>query len=376
MPLLQESAEEQAGYRILLERSFLPLIQKRKKSHGALAVIYDKNYMEASGYAATLADLTGESVFLCPFYADDPEAPARFTEDRVLEIKVNGEWTPIRAAFRYVTQRPWTRIPLVSKTLIFNPTLVCVAGGRNKMLAGKAYDFLNGELLSSRLAIRAPETIWDVEKTQVPFWIQRMGGVAVVKDPYSNAGQGVYTITSQDELDAFMEGEYRYGRFIVQSLIGNSGWSSKSALGRLFHVGTVPNKRGHIYCADLRFMVGSSPEGFFPVAIYARRARKPLASSLDGPDSSWEMLGTNLSVKTGPNQWTTESERLMLMDSRDFNRLGVGLDDLIEGYIQTLLSVTAIDTMASRLLTQKGRFRKRFFSSINPDDALIRELKT
>lgn len=29
---------------------------------GALAVLYDKNKMEASGYAAALADLTGEQV--------------------------------------------------------------------------------------------------------------------------------------------------------------------------------------------------------------------------------------------------------------------------------------------------------------------------
>lgn len=31
------------------------------------------------------------------------------------------EWLTVRAAFRYVTQRPWNRFPLISKTLVLNP---------------------------------------------------------------------------------------------------------------------------------------------------------------------------------------------------------------------------------------------------------------
>jgi hypothetical protein len=83
----------------------------------------------------------------------------------------------------------------------------------------------------------------------------------------------------------------------VQALIGNNGWSSLSQAGRLYHVGTIPNLKGNIYAADVRLMIGSSPEGFFPVAIYARRARLPLAEELDAGTQSWDMLGTNLSFK-------------------------------------------------------------------------------
>jgi hypothetical protein len=50
------------------------------------------------------------------------------------------------------------------------------------------------------------------------------------------------------------------------------------------------------------------------------------------------MLGTNLSVKLDNNQWTTETSRLLLMDRKDFNQLGLGVDDLIDAYIQTVLS--------------------------------------
>ena len=84
----------------------------------------------------------------------------------------------------------------------------------------------------------------------------------------------------------------------VQALIGNNGWSSRSATGaRLYHVGTIPNARGNIHCFDLRMMVGSSPRGFFPVAIYARRARRALPEQLQLGQSSWDILGTNLSYK-------------------------------------------------------------------------------
>lgn len=48
-------------------------------------------------------------------------------------------------------------------------------------------------------------------------------------------------------------------------------------------------------------MIGSSPNGFFPVAIYARRARLPLAEKLDVGTQSWDMLGTNLSFKVAQN---------------------------------------------------------------------------
>ena len=58
----------QCGYRILLQASFMPALAAAeaagKLPAGALAVLYDKNKMEAGGYAAALADLTGEQVIL------------------------------------------------------------------------------------------------------------------------------------------------------------------------------------------------------------------------------------------------------------------------------------------------------------------------
>ena len=121
--------------------------------------------------------------------------------------------------------------------------------------------------------------------------------------------------------------------------------------------------------------VGGGPAGFFPVALYARRARAPLAAYLDGSPSSWDMLGTNLSIREANGAWGTQTERLLLMDGRDFAHLGLGLDDFVEAYVQTVLAVTAIDRMAASLLTQKGRFRRKFFESMNPDPRLVAEIR-
>lgn len=367
----RHDADEHRGYRNLIEKSFLPQVKKRRLPKGALAVIYDKNYMETSGYASTMADLTGENVYLIPHFLGEKHS-ITFDDGVMMLTLASGEIVPIRAAFRYVTQKPWNRIPTTTKTFIFNSTLACLSGGRNKLLANKAYELYNSKLVDHGLKIHMPETVKDVSKLEIPLWIEKFGGKAVIKDPYSNAGQGVYTITSEKELTEFMKHDYEYDQFIVQSLIGHFDWSSHSAHGKYFHIGTVPNKKGNIYIADLRVMVYSTPDGYFPCAIYARRARVPLEAKK--PENSWEVLGTNLSIKTGENQWDSDTSRLMLMDQKDFNSLGLGIDDLIEAYIQTVLTIVAIDEMALKLVGKKGQFRMKLFTSLDNDKTLIKEI--
>lgn len=374
MPLVNEH-QEQGGYHVYMSQIFKPFVKSRRgKPKGGLAVLYDKNPMEASGYAAAMADAFNEPVYFVPFFLNE-EAPAvRFT-DQVMEIRdKDGNWQPIRAAFRYVTQKPWNRIPVQTKTIILNPMIACLAGGRNKMMAAKAYDLFNADIAASGLRIHTPETIWDVRKNEIPLWFKRLGGHAVVKIPYANAGQGVYTITNQSEFDAFMKENYGYDMFIVQSLIGNFNWSSSTQAGKLYHVGTMPNNRNQTYVADIRMMIGSVKEGLRPLAIYARRARSPLVDNLENNNSSWDILGTNLSIKNEDGTFSSDSSRLMMMDRKDFNKLGVSVDDLIEGYIQSVLSLIAIDKMAQTLINKNGRLKPRLFRSLNNDDALLNEI--
>jgi hypothetical protein len=374
MPLVDEN-QEMGGYYMYMKKVFQPYVKaKRGKLKGGLAVLYDKNPMEASGYAGAMADVFGEKVYFVPFFTHDKDPSARF-KDGVLEIRdENHEWLPIRACFRYVTQKPWSRIPVSTKTIILNPIISCLAGGRNKMMAAKAYDLFNADIREIGLKIHIPETIWDVRKNEVQLWLRKLGGHAVIKVPYSNAGQGVYTIVNEKELERFLAEDFAYDMFIVQSLIGNYSWSSVSESGKLFHVGTMPNKKNETYVADIRMMVGSMEEGLRPMAIYARRARSPLTESLENASDSWDILGTNLSINNYDGTFSSDSSRLMMMDRRDFNKLGVSLDDLIEGYIQTILSLIAIDKMAQNLINQKGKMKTRLFRSLNNDPSLIKEI--
>lgn len=372
MPL-QNDHDEFGSYRKLIEKTFLPMMKGQRMIKGVMAVLYDKNPMEASGYAATIAEFLNEPVYYIHFPQTGYEEYLKF-ENGILQLKTEEGWIHIRAAFRYVTQKPWNRIPVHTKTKILNPILACISGGRNKMVAAKAYDLYNSELQENGLKIQMPETIWDLSKNEVPFWVRKMGGQAVVKVPYSNAGQGVYTIVNEAELDAFMAEEFTYDQFIVQSLIGNYKWSSMSSKGKFYHVGTIPSDKKNTYVTDIRMMVHSTASGIRPLCVYSRRAAKPLLNEIKDSTNSWEMLGTNLSIKDDRGGWGSDTNRLMLMDRRDFNKLGVGVDDLIEAYIQTVLSMVAIDKMSQSFLNSKGKFRTRLFGSFNSDQTLLNEI--
>ncbi|GIV32354.1 MAG: hypothetical protein KatS3mg030_656 [Saprospiraceae bacterium] len=375
MPLTDDH-QERGAYRWLIEKTFKPIAERKRLTvQGALAVVFDKNPMENTGYAAVMADLFNEPVYCVEFHHDDPDPPVRFEEGIMFVRDQNQQWNPIRAAFRYVTQKPWNRIPIQTRTRIMNPIVACIAGGRNKMLAAKAYDKFNKELKEKGLHIHTPYTIRDVRKEEIPGIVKTLGGQAVVKVPYSNAGQGVFTIVSKKELDDFMKRSFDYDRFIVQSLIGNYHWSSTTSRGRLFHVGTIPSPTGETFVCDVRMMVSSTDQGIRPLCVYARRAEKPLADHISDSANSWAMLGTNLSFRKADGSWDTDTNRLLLMDRRDFNRLGLGLDDLIEAYIQTLLSMIAIDQMAKELIGRDGRFKWNTFKKLNDDLGLLEEIK-
>ncbi len=374
-PLLSEEQEE-GGYRLMVERTLLPFFRRSGRSSGVAAVIYDKNKMEVSGYAAALADQLEEPIYVVPFFDGEDNSHIRYHDD-FLQIRTSSEaeWLTVRAAFRYVTQKPWNRIPHGGKTAIVNPIVACLAGGRNKATASLAYELMNAELMGSGLVVRTPETFRNVTKSEVPLLMKQMGGFGVVKVPYGNAGQGVYTITTQAELDAFMELDFEYDKFLVQALLGNFEWSSKGRAGHFFHVGTIPNKNNEIYVADLRMMISSTADGFRPLAVYGRRSRKPLADRLDPGANSWDMLGTNLSIKEGKNQWGSDTHRLLMMDDRDFNQMGLGVDALLESFIQTVLATIAIDKMAANLVTAKGKFRMKLFRELCDDRELIKEVE-
>ena len=90
----------------------------------------------------------------------------------------------------------------------------------------------------------------------------------------------------------------------------------------------------------------------------------------------------NLSIKKADGSWTTDTSRLLLMDCKDFNRLGIAIDDLIEAYVQTVLATLAIDRMACRLTHDSssgsgsgdGQFDRSLYASLNNDHSLLGEI--
>ncbi len=123
MPLLDDHQEE-GGYRRLVERTFLPYVKKRQggvRVDGHLAVIYDKNPMETTGYAAVIADVFNEKVLLITDYDEAPERNLKVEND-LLYAHVDDAWVPLRAAFRYVTPKPWTWLPPPRRTNTPTPT--------------------------------------------------------------------------------------------------------------------------------------------------------------------------------------------------------------------------------------------------------------
>ncbi|RNA16505.1 hypothetical protein BpHYR1_002062 [Brachionus plicatilis] len=373
-PFFNQS-DKYGPYKKLVE-NFMELFEKSDTKSGDLAVIYDQNSTESSGYATCLADLTGEIVWLVQYL--DESLSVKWSDGIMYVRDADENWHAIRGCVRLVTQKPWTKIPLISKTIVVNPIITCLAGGRNKNIASYAYKLFNAEQLenSTKLGIREPYTLINVDKKDIKFLVENdvnLNKKAVIKVPYDNCGQGVYTIVNDYELRKFLNTNHNYDKFLVQSLCGNFKWSS----GQYFHLGTLPNmKTDEIFAFDVRMLVKSNRNGFSPVSVNFRRARKPLADSLINMDSSWDILGTNLSTTIGVNNWKTDEERLMVMNDHDFTQLGMDIDDLIESYIQTVLAMVAIDHLCIQLYDDSMKlFDFDLFKKINPDEILINEIK-
>lgn len=374
-PFMDQS-DKYGPYKKLVE-NFIELFDQNDFKLGDLAVIYDQNLTESSGYAACLADLTGEKVWLVQYL--DESLNVKWLSG-IMYVKDSSEkWHPIRGCVRLVTQKPWTKIPLVSKTIVVNPIITCIAGGRNKNIASYAYKLFNADQSknSTKLGIREPYTLINVQKQEIKLLIENDANLnkkAVIKVPYDNCGQGVYTIVNDYELKKFLNTNHNYEKFLVQSLCGNFKWSS----GQYFHLGTLPNNKrtNEIFAFDIRMLVKSNKDGFSPISVNFRRARKPLADCLDNIDSSWDILGTNLSMTIGKNNWKTDEDRLLVMNDEDFVQLGMDIDDLIESYIQTVLAIVAIDQLCIQLYDDSNElFDVDLFKKINPDDVLINEIK-
>jgi len=345
------------GYMKLMQQ-FLDLARTKSQVAGALAVIYDKNHMEVSGYAKQLANVANEPVHFVEI--SEKENPhITWTPEGVLHLitKDTPTPTPIRAAFRYVTQKPWSKIPIKTQTFIFNPVIACLAGGRNKLVASKAYDDFNNKYSHTGIKIRIPNTLCDVDFESIDTIVTSMNYCAVIKIPYSNAGQGVFIIHNRQELQEFLANakNYSYEKFIIQELVSPKG--------------TTPDISGNSYICDLRFMTYYNGTNPVPLIMYARKAKSPYVKGSN--TSGHDMYLTNLSEKTTAG-WHTHSERLILLDIEEYPTLNMNIANLVDAYFQSVFATIAIDMMADKLYDDG--FNIELFKTLNDDPSLLAEI--
>ena len=60
--------------------TFKDLVSQLDRATGSLAVVFDKNLLEASGYAATMADVLEEPVYLVEFSNGDRDPSVRWVD--------------------------------------------------------------------------------------------------------------------------------------------------------------------------------------------------------------------------------------------------------------------------------------------------------
>lgn len=354
------------GYEDMLRRSFLPLAERFSECDGEYAVLFDKNEMENRGYAEALANVIEDPVYCVDLRSDQSRL---VWEGDVLHVRDDGASVPVKAAFKYVTKDPWTKIPPNSKTFIYNHIAACIGGGRNKLLANKAYEQFNLKQDSDALTIQCPTTIRDVERPELPSVIESFGGTGVIKAPYQNAGRGVHTITSKAELDSFMAEDHGYNTFVVQELLDYEAWGGRSGKAQ---IGTFPSDEDDVFAMDLRMSVIATENGLEPAYFYVRRAEKPFKATPPQGDS-WPMLGTNLSRRVDDG-WEYDTDRLIPASYEAFDKTGLSVDDLMEGFIQAALSLISIDKMASKVMDGDDRYQKEFLQGIYEDASFVDEL--
>lgn len=117
-----ESEKNEFGaYGTVIQRTFKRIVEKNVDSNlGGLAVVCDKNEIGTLGYAMTIAKIMNERVWLIEWYDKETDVPVRWNNGVLYVRDEDHVWYPIRAVFRYLTQKPWNRFPIHSKTLVIN----------------------------------------------------------------------------------------------------------------------------------------------------------------------------------------------------------------------------------------------------------------
>ncbi len=335
------------------------------KREGVLAVLSHGQRMDPLGIAQAIARKAKEPVHLITHEKDKPlhQQPWRVdassgglfiqTKD-ALWHKVRGAVSLLGPSSMFASQ------PLsVSQGVLIDPPMVHRAGGVEKARANEAYRAFNMEALHSQKAgsnplIRTPKT-YQVSREEVHALVNEMGSSAVVKLPDGNGGDGIWMLRHERDMAKFLKETEESAtstpsqKYIVQELILPMPWASLSKKpADRYNRGTVPDRQNmKRYVYDMRMLVAPLNGVWRPLGLLGRQAPTPIPtpdtiSDKTSPQTIWNVLGTNLSRKS-PQGWFFREQGLMVFDKKGYTPTGLTLDDLVEGYFQSIFAMQAID---------------------------------
>ncbi|XP_037025300.1 uncharacterized protein LOC119066766 [Bradysia coprophila] len=349
---------------------------------GGLAHMYGRKTRRDYAYPHIMAKLTKESIHVVPMFSkrEDGEIETlyRFV-DGTMQVKYKDEWQNIRACFCTMSYRTWSFFPVTNNL----KTYMCphpIAGlvGKNKILSEYAYRDFNEKYSKHGIQIRGPKTMVGIAKADIREIVeQNFNGRAVIKTPYDSQGRGVYIIRTDGDLDDFYaKDESDYSLWVVQELIGLEACPNDRYQQIGFHLD------GQMYAYSVRIIACNSPSGFKMITICSARAPAPFAKDGETADIAPGLLHKIKTVHEDDVYVTNIASnpdgelRSFYFDDAGVKGMGIGMDDVIDGFMQTVYCTHAIDNMCKKLIMENGELDVQLLRELNPDPQLLAEVVT
>lgn len=137
------------------------------------------------------------------------------------------------------------------------------------------------------------------------------------------------------------------------------------------------NLNNQLYASTVRIIACSDPSGFKMTAIRAARAARPFTSIRSEENKlltdSIETLDEDAYITNLGTTGRSES-RAIIIDDAAMDALAIGIDDVVDGFMQTVFSIHAIEDMCKRFTTKDGELNLELLKELNPDPQLLAEL--
>lgn len=137
-----------------------------------------------------------------------------------------------------------------------------------------------------------------------------------------------------------------------------------------------------MYAYSFRVLACNSPSGFKMITICCARAPAPFAKHGETAEIAPGLLNkittvheddvyiTNIGTKVDGEM------RSFYLDDAGMKGMGVTMDDVIDGFMQTVYSIHALDNMCKKLTMENGELNLQLLQELNPDPQLLAEVVT